>query len=93
MPREAELYEESGGSVLEGYFLLKQRGGNIPPLWIERSKESRQNRQKHVAATLRGGKWAEIAVLRDWENAYRKECFYNGIRVLFELERHGRSHR
>ncbi len=31
MPREANLFELAGGSPLEGYFLLKSSGGNMPP--------------------------------------------------------------
>jgi hypothetical protein len=31
MPREAGLFEESGGSVVNAYHILRQNGGNIPP--------------------------------------------------------------
>lgn len=93
MPRDANLYEQAGGSPLEGYFLLKAGGGNMPPRWIENAKASRQNRQQATAEALQSGDWGDIAVLRDWEESYRKECFYNGIRILFELERQGKSKR
>ncbi len=33
------LYEAAEGSVTEGYFILKKRGGNIPPAWIDRAKK------------------------------------------------------
>jgi hypothetical protein len=93
MPREANLFEEASGSPLEGYFLLKANSGNVPPRWIENAKESRRRRHKIVAAALKEGNWGDIAALRDWEASYRKECFYNGIRILFELERNGKSNR
>lgn len=91
MPREASLFEAAGGSVVEGYLLLKQEGGNIPPMWIRRSHESRVNAQKEVATALRKGGLTDIVKLREWELRYRKECFYYGLRALLELERKGRT--
>jgi len=91
MPREATLFDEAQGSPLEGFLLLKASHGNMPPRWIQNAKDSRRKRQKAVAKALRDGDWGDIAVLRDWELAYRKECFYRGIRTLFELERTGRT--
>jgi len=93
MPREANLFEQAGGSPLEGYLLLKANGGNIPPRWIENARASRKGRHKAVVTALQEGGWGDITVLRDWEESYRKECFYNGIRILFELERNGKSNR
>lgn len=93
MPKEAALFEAAGGSALEGYFLMKKAGSNVPPMWIDRARGSRQNRQEEAARALQEGDWGDIAVLRDWEEAYKKECFYTGIRILFELERSGRSKR
>lgn len=93
MAREATLFEEAGGSALEGFFLLKTRGGNIPPQWITRARSSRRSRHKALVKALKKAKWADIALLRDWEESYDKECFYNGIRILFELERDGRTSR
>lgn len=90
MPREASLFDEAGGSVVRGYILMKQQGGgNIPPMWIERSADSRRNRHEQVAEALQNGGIAAVTVLEDWELAYRKECFYYGIRCLLELERSG----
>jgi len=92
MPREATLFDESGGSVLRAYLLLKNAGSaNIPPNWIERAKESRKNREKAVASSLKTGKVQDILRLEQWELAYKKECFYRGLRVLLELEREGSS--
>lgn len=91
MPRKASLFEEAGGSALRGFLLLKQNGGNIPPNWIERATRSRRGRHKAVAKALKTGGVADITTLEDWELAYRKECFYYGIRCLMDLERKGRT--
>lgn len=92
MPREAALFEESGGSVLRAYLLLKSAGSaNIPPNWIERAKESRKNREANVAQLLKNGRIRDLPRVEEWELAYRKECFYRGLRVLLELERDGQS--
>jgi hypothetical protein len=93
MPREAHLFDQAAGSPLEGYLLLKAGSGNIPPRWIDNAKASRKDRHSHVVKALREGDWGDIAVLRDWELSYRKECFYNGIRILLELEREGKTRR
>jgi len=92
MPREAALFDQSGGSVLRAYLLLKSGGSaNIPPMWIERAKESRKRREGDVAKALRKGKMKDVTTVEDWELAYRKECFYRGLRTLLELERDGKS--
>ena len=93
MPREAKLFEEARGTPLEGYFLLKAGGGNIPPRWIENARAARRSRQPATVVALREGDWGDIGALRDWELSYLKECFCNGIRILFELERDGKSRR
>jgi len=91
MTREAGLFEAAGGSSLRGYLILRREGGNVPPQWIERSAASRRGRQDVLATALKDGSPADIVVAEDWEVAYRKECFYRGIRILFELERVGKS--
>jgi hypothetical protein len=91
MPREANLFIQARGSALEGYFMLKAGGGNMPPRWIDNARASRRKKHKQVAQALKKANWGDIATLRDWEEAYQKECFYNGIRILFELEREGKS--
>jgi hypothetical protein len=92
MPRVATLFEDSGGSPLRAYLILKSQGSvNIPPSWIERAHQSRKNREKNVAAILQKGKLSDILAMEDWELAFRKECFYRGLRVLLELERNRKS--
>lgn len=94
MPREAELFENARGSVVEGYLLLKQSGGNIPRSWIDRAQESRRKRHRDVVRALKNKEYglAEgIRTLRDWELAFEKESFYRGIRILMELERKGKT--
>ena len=92
MPREASLFEESNGSVLRAYLLLKNGGSaNIPPNWIERARESRKNRETNIAQLLKNGRIRDLLALEEWEVAYRKECFYRGLRILLELERNAHS--
>jgi hypothetical protein len=91
MAREAALFDETGGSVVEAFLLLRAEGKNIPPMWIERAKESRKNREKVLAKLLRDNSLDAVAALRDWELAYRKECFYRGLRALFDMQRTGRT--
>ena len=91
MPREAGLFEAAGGSPVEAFFLLREEGGNIPPMWIERASESRKNREERLAELLAENSLDALQALRDWELSYRKECFYYGLRVLLELARNGKS--
>jgi hypothetical protein len=91
VPRDAALFEEAGGSPLRGYLLLKKSGGNVPPMWIERAKESRKKLESEVAKALTHGPIAQLPRIEEWETRYEKECFYRGIRILFELERNGKS--
>jgi len=92
MPREAGLFDESGGSPLRAYLILKNNGSaNIPPSWIARARQSRKSREEATAKALKRGKVTDIIRLEDWELAYRKECFYYGLRVLLELERKGKT--
>lgn len=90
MPRDAGFIEQTNGSALEAFLLLRQEGRNIPPAWIDRSGESRKRREKALGKNLRQKSLDSIYLLRDWEIAYRKECFYFGIRALMELERSGK---
>ena len=91
MPREASLFDETSGSPLEAYLLLRRNGGNIPPAWIDRASESRKKREKELASALKKNSLDALDLLRDWETAYRKECFYYGIRALMELQRKGKT--
>lgn len=91
MPREAGLFDGTNGSAMEAYLLLRRDGGNIPPAWIDRATASRKTREKALAKALRGNSLDAISLLRDWELAYRKECFYYGIRALMELQRSGKT--
>lgn len=93
MPREASLFDETDGSALEAYLLLHQDGGNIPPSWIDRARTSRKNREKALAQALGENSLDALPLLKDWELAYRKECFYHGIRALMELQRSGKTKR
>lgn len=91
MPREAALFESTEGNLLHAYLALREDGANIPPAWLERSRESRKKREKELGRLLKAGKLDAANYIREWELFYRKECFYHGLRALMELERHGKT--
>jgi len=91
MPREAKLFEEAKGSVVEGYLLLSEGAGNIPPNWVDRARDSRRGLHNRLAEVLRKDRLRGLQTLRDWEQRYNKECFYRGIRALLELKRAGKT--
>lgn len=69
--------------------MRKEGGKNIPPNWIDRSSKSREKRQKELGKLLKNNSLDVVPLLKDWEIAFQKECFYYGLRVLLELERTG----
>ena len=87
---ESTLYEQANGDPVKGYLLLKSKGGNVPPAWVERYTKSRRSKQPGVAKALKAG-LKGYATLLEWEEVYKRECFYYGIRALFELERNGKT--
>jgi hypothetical protein len=91
MTRDANLFDQTDGSPVEALLLLRKEGGNIPPAWIERARTSRKKREKELGAVLKRGSLDSLHLLRDWELAFRKECFYQGIRALLEIQRAGKT--
>ena len=87
---ETTLYEQANGDSVKGYLLLKSKGGNVPPSWVERYNQARVSKHADVAKALKKG-LNGYATLIEWEDVYKKECFYYGIRALFELERNGKT--
>jgi hypothetical protein len=105
MPRQARLFNASGGSVVRGYQKFR---ANIPPRWIRNARSSRKRIEPEIAkglrslrrlrtdrpraqVAIRNAQRELLSVLERWETAYRKENFYRGIRVLLELQREGSS--
>jgi hypothetical protein len=91
MPREAALFDSTDGNLLIAYLTLREEGANIPPAWLDRSRESRKKREKELGRLLKASKLDAANYIREWELYYRKECFYRGLRALMELERHGKT--
>lgn len=91
MPREAALFDSTEGSLFLAYLALREEGKSMPPNWAKRSRTSRKNREAQLAKFLRAGKLDAANFIRDWELAYKKECFYRGITALMDLERHGKT--
>jgi len=44
-----------------------------------------------MAKPLKASQLDAANLIRKWELAYRKECFYRGLRALLELERAGKT--
>jgi hypothetical protein len=91
MSREAALFDSTDGNLLIAYQTLREEGANIPPAWLDRSRESRKKREKELGRLLKSGKLDAANYIREWELFYRKECFYRGLRALLELGRHGET--
>jgi hypothetical protein len=91
MPREATLFESTGGNLFLAYLALREGGKNIPPNWIKRYHTARKNREAEMAKELKGGRLEAANLIRAWDVAYRKECFYRGLRALLEIERQGKT--
>jgi len=87
---DSTLYEEANGDPVAGYMLLKSRGGNVPPAWIDRYTKSRKKKENALAKSIKVG-YKGYADLLEWQEIYKKECFYYGIRALFEIERNGKT--
>ncbi len=96
MPRKAKLFDAAKGSPVKGYMLLKRAGGNVPPGWLDRAYESRKGREEELAEAiekgkLKGARRDQPPIVKEWETAFQKECFYYGIRALMEIERNGKT--
>ena len=91
MAREAGLFETTNGDIFLAYILIREQGTNIPPAWIERSTKSRKNREKILGKLLKSNSLDAVKHIQDWNIAYRKECFYYGLRALLELQRKGKT--
>lgn len=88
MPREAQLFEQTKGSILQAYLLLKENpGANIPYSWYERAAESRKKMHKEISKALKTNSLTDYYKIKEFETKYNKECFYYGLRLLLELER------
>lgn len=91
MPREAGLFEAADGNIVDAYLILRKEGKNIPPNWIERARCSHKSSEKDLGRALKAGRLDAVTMMWDWHTAFRKECFYHGLRALMEMERKGRT--
>jgi hypothetical protein len=103
MAREAKLFNATSGSPTRGFRRLtgnlppswidraaEARKAREPELLKAlRQVQGLRRRRPNARATIRAAEKELNAILREWETAYRKECFYYGIRALLELDRKG----
>ena len=107
MPREARLFDAANGSPVRALARLegnippswiararRSRKSLEPDLVAAMNKvrKLRKNRPK-ARATIKAAEQELRTQLTAWDVAYRKECFYNGLRALLEISRGGQSRR
>jgi|APFre7841882630_1041343.scaffolds.fasta_scaffold06308_4 hypothetical protein len=107
MPREAKLFERFKGSPAKALPKItanippnwidrarvarKSREADLAKA-MQRLQDLRDNRPRATAA-IRASQAEVKVLLQDWQTSYQKECFYNGLRILLELSRDGKSER
>jgi hypothetical protein len=105
VPREAKLFNASDGSAAKGF--LRLSGNIPPSWIDRETKSRKQRepavlaalhhlkrlrkRRPNARATIRAAQKELRRALREWDTAYRKQCFYYGIRALLELDRRGKT--
>jgi hypothetical protein len=107
MPREARLFEAVKGSparallrmhanVPPNWIVRARRSRKaIEPDVVEaiRKLETLRRRRPKARATIRAAEQQLRTLLKVWDERYRKESFYNGLRALLELSRNGATRR
>ncbi|RPJ84465.1 MAG: hypothetical protein EHM13_04145 [Acidobacteria bacterium] len=107
MPREAKLFERFKGSpakalpkltvnIPPNWIERAREARKNREAGLARAMQELQQLRVGRPRALVAIKEAEARLRRlldDWEASYRKECFYNGLRVLLELRREGESER
>ena len=84
MPREPRLFRETKGSPIEAFLFYKF----VPKKnWIIRARRSRRAREKEVARILRENDLSGIDKLREWEERYQIEKFYEACYALSQLKK------
>src|SRR5213076_663584 len=107
MSREPKLFNAVKGSASRGFLRLagnlppswidrafdvrKTREPDV--LKAVRKLKRLRVKRPNAKVTLKAAERELRDALNEWELAYRKECFYYGIRVLLELERNGTTAR
>jgi hypothetical protein len=104
MPREANLFRITGGSPARALKRVanippswiararKARKSREPEVAKAMVKAARLRRRRpNARAAIRDAETELRGVLREWEVAYQKQCFYYGIRALLELGRKGKT--
>jgi hypothetical protein len=91
MQEDTTLFEESGGSPARAFLIINDASpATTSPKGRKRAHASSKLRQSDMAKLLKKTKVQDYFTLEEWELAYRKACFYEGIRILTMLSRAGR---
>ena len=108
MPREAKLFDACDGSPSKAirktvanvppawiHWRADESRKKLEPAVVKAMRKVSRLRLQRPGAkvTIEGADKELRGTLKKWELAYRKENFYNGLRVLMELQRNGASDR
>jgi len=107
MPREAKLFDRFKGSPVKAWpkvtanippnwierarVARKSREDELSKA-MHKLRDLQENRPRATVA-IKAVKAQLKVLLADWETSYQKETFYNGLRILLELSRDGKSER
>lgn len=75
MPQEADLLDTTDGNLLIAYLTLREESANIPPAWLDRSRESHKKREKELGCLLKAGKLDAANYIREWELYFARSVF------------------
>jgi len=107
MPREAKLFDASDGSPSKAIRKTvanvppawidraHESRKKLEPAVVKAMRKLTRLRLQRPGAkvTIKAADKELRGTLKKWELAYQKENFYNGLRVLMELQRNGTSDR
>jgi len=85
------LFEEANGKIFDAFIILEIPNKFVPPRFATRTRDNRKKIEKGLGKLLKSGKLEALPKLKEWADNYEKECFWNGLRALFELQRDGKT--
>jgi hypothetical protein len=91
LSKTENLYSQTKPSPVMTYLRMKQAGKNVPLSWLKRYEKSRRELNNEVGRVFQNKMELDSTVLAQWEIAYEKECFYQALRCLYELDIQGKT--
>lgn len=97
MSEEKTLFESMNGNIVKAFIEMSSQGKRIGRQFLVNSKASRLKRQSELAKLFNKKHLTKKeviafnALLEEWEEMFKRECFYHGIRCLMELNWYGKT--